>query len=93
MSAAQNTEKLSLALTKEELENAEVNVESLAGMLDNGETLPILSELDVAFEIDEVEILEEAWDDNDSDSDVMLTVGLRTWRMNNLLWCRQRVNS
>jgi hypothetical protein len=43
-------------------------------MLDNlynGETLSILSELDVAFEMDEVEILEEdPWDDNDSDSDV-----------------------
>jgi hypothetical protein len=30
-----------------------------------------LLELDVAFEMDEVEILEEdPWDDNDSDSDV-----------------------
>ena len=57
-----------------EPEGDEENVESLAGMLDNlynGETLSILSELDVAFEMDEVEILEEdPWDDNDSDSDV-----------------------
>ena len=35
----------------------------------NGETLPILSELDVKFEMDEVRIVEEEpWDDNDSDS-------------------------
>ena len=51
----------------------------------NGETLPILSELDVAFEMDEVEILEEeAWDDNDIVIVIqmlMLTVELQTWRM------------
>ena len=34
-----------------------------------GETLSISSELDVAFEIDLVEIPDEPWDDNDSDSD------------------------
>ena len=35
----------------------------------NDDTLPRLSELDVAFDMDEVEILEdEPWDDNDSDS-------------------------
>ena len=47
-------------------------MESFAGMLDdlyNDDTLPRLSELDVAFDMDEVEILEdEPWDDNDSDS-------------------------
>jgi hypothetical protein len=52
----------------------EESVESLAGMLDdfyNGETLPRLSEMDVDFEMDKVEIVEEEpWDDNDSDSDV-----------------------
>ena len=77
MSAAENTDKLSLTedsnFTESE-ENVEgMSVESLAGMLDdlyNGETLPRLSELDVAFEIDEVEMVEEEpWDDNDSDSD------------------------
>ena len=51
VSAAKNGDKLSL--TEDEPEGAEEeNVESLAGMLDNlynGETLPILSELDVAF--------------------------------------------
>ena len=51
----------------------------------NGETLPILSKLDVAFEMDEVEILEEeAWDDNDIVIVIqmlMLTVELQTWRM------------
>ena len=51
-----------------------MDIKCLAGMLDelysNGETLPRLSELDVAFEMDEVEIVEEKpWDDNDSDSD------------------------
>ena len=50
-----------------------MNVKGLAGMLDdlyNGETLSRLSELDVAFEIDEVEMVEEEpWDDNDSDLD------------------------
>ena len=37
----------------------EENVESLAGMLDdlyNGEILPILNELDVTFDMDEVEM-------------------------------------
>jgi hypothetical protein len=57
-----------------EPEGAEEDVESLAGMLDdfyNGETLSISSELDVTFEMDEVEIHdEEPWDDNDSDTDV-----------------------
>ena len=75
MSAAENTDKLSLTLDFiEPDENAKENVESLAGMLNlndlyNGETLPRLSELDVAFEMDEMEIVEEEpWDDNDSDS-------------------------
>ena len=39
--------------TEPEAEGAEENVESFAGMLDdfyNGETLSILSELDVAFD-------------------------------------------
>ena len=59
----------------------EVNVESLAGMLDdlyNGETLPRLDELDVAFDMDEVEMVEpeeEPWDDNDSDSDADIDSG------------------
>jgi hypothetical protein len=57
----------------------EKNVESLTGMLDdlyNGETLPRLSELDVAFEMDEVEIVEEEpWDDNDSDSEADVDSG------------------
>ena len=45
-------------------------VESLVGMLYNDETLPRLSELDVVFEMDEVEMVEEEpWDNNDSDSD------------------------
>ena len=36
----------------------------------NGETLPRLDELDVAFDMDEVEMVEEEpWDDNDSDLD------------------------
>lgn len=56
-----------------EPEDAEESVEGLAGMLDDfykGETLSISSELDVAFEMDLVEIPdEEPWDDNDSDSD------------------------
>jgi hypothetical protein len=73
VSAAENTDKLSLTPNFEPEENAEENVESLAGMLNdlyNGETLPRLSELDVAFEMDDMEIVEEEpWDDNDSDSD------------------------
>ena len=45
-------------------------VESLAGMLYNDETLPRLSEVDVAFEMDEVEMVEEEpWNENYSDSD------------------------
>ena len=56
VSAAENTDKLSLThYFIEPDENAEENVESLAGMLNdlyNGETLPRLSELDVAFEMD-----------------------------------------
>ena len=77
MSAAENTDKLSLTEDSNFIESEEIvegmNVESLAGMLDDlysGETLPRLSELDVAFEMDEVEMVEEEpWDDNDSDSD------------------------
>ena len=73
VSTAENTDKLSLTPDFiEPDENDEENVESLAGMLNdlyNGETLPRLSELDVAFEMDEMEIVEEEpWDDNDSDS-------------------------
>ena len=77
VSAAENTEKLSLTedpnfIDPEETAE-EMNIESFAGMLDglyNSETLPRLSELDVAFEMDEVEIVEEElWDDNDSDLD------------------------
>jgi hypothetical protein len=68
------TEDPNLEPSITEPEDDEENVESLAGMLDNlynGETLPLLSELDVTFNMDEVEILEEdPWDDNDSDSDV-----------------------
>ena len=71
MSSAENTDELSLTEAEETAE--EMSVESLAGMLDdlyNGETLPRLSELDVALEMDEVEIVEEEpWDDNESDSD------------------------
>ena len=75
MSAA--ADKLSLTEDSNFIESEEIvegmNVESLAGMLDDlysGETLPRLSELDVAFEMDEVEMVEEEpWDDNDSDSD------------------------
>ena len=73
MSAAENTDKLSLTVEDSDFIESEgnaeeMNVENLAGMLDdNGETLPRLSELDVAFEIDEVEMVEEEpWDDNDS---------------------------
>ena len=55
-------------------EASEENLENHAGLLDdfyNDETLPRLSKLDVAFEMDEVEIIEDKpWDDNDSDSDV-----------------------
>ena len=50
-----------------------MNVESLVGMLEdlyNGEKLPRLNELDVAFDMDEVEMVEEEpLDDNDSDLD------------------------
>ena len=83
-SAAENTNKLPLTEDTSfiEPEDAEENVESLAGMLDdlykqyNGETLPRLSELDVAFDMDEEEILdEEPWDDNDSDSDAEIDSG------------------
>ena len=77
MSAAENTDKLSLTEDSNFIESEEIvegmKVESLAGMLDDlysGETLPRLSELDVVFEMDEVEMVEEEpWDDNDSDSD------------------------
>ena len=77
MSAAENPDKLSLTEDSNFIESEEIvegmNVVSLAGMLDDlysGETLPRLSELDVAFEMDEVEMVEEEpWDDNDSDSD------------------------
>ena len=78
VSAAENTDKISLTIKDSNFIESEGNaegmiVESLAGMLDdiyNDETLPRLSELDVAFEMDEVEIVEEEpWDDNDSDSD------------------------
>jgi hypothetical protein len=76
----ENTDKLSLTedsnfIEPEGAASAEgMDIKCLAGMLDelysNGETLPRLSELDVAFEMDEVEIVEEEpWDDNDSDSD------------------------
>ena len=41
-------------------------------------TLPRSSELDVAFEVDEVEIVdEEPWDDNDSDTDADVDGALR----------------
>ena len=54
-------------------------MESLAGMLDdlyNVETLPRLDELDVAFDMDEVEMVEEKpWDDNDSDPDADIDSG------------------
>jgi hypothetical protein len=75
VSGDNNTANLSLTEDPyfNEPEGAEENVESFAGMLDDfysGETLSISSELDVAFEMDEVEIQEEEpWDDNDSDSD------------------------
>ena len=77
MSAAENTDKLSLTEDSNFIESEEIvegmKVESLAGMLDDlysGETLPRLSELEVVFEMDEVEMVEEEpWDDNDSDSD------------------------
>jgi hypothetical protein len=83
MSAAKNTENLSLTedpnLIDPKGTAEEGNIESLAGMLDelyNGETLPRLNELDVAFEMDEVEIVEEEpWDDNESDSDSDVDVG------------------
>ena len=79
----ENTDKLSLTEDPNFVESdgtaEEVNVESLAGMLDdlyNGETLPRLNELDVAFDMDEVEMVEEApWDDNDSDSDADIDNG------------------
>ena len=73
VSSAENTDELLLTEAEETAE--EMNIESLAGMLDdlyNGETLPVsrLSELDVALEMDEVEIVEEEpLDDNESDSD------------------------
>ena len=77
VSAAENTDKLSLTEDSNFIESEEIvegmKVESLAGMLDDlysGETLPRLSELDVVFEMDEVEMVEEEpWDNNDSDSD------------------------
>ena len=82
VSASENTDKLSLTEDPNFIEPrgiAEENVESLAGMLDNlynGETLTRLSELDVAFEMDEVEIVEEEpWDDNDSDSEAGVDSG------------------
>ena len=75
-SKLENTDKLLLTEDSDSIEpqeTSEENVESLEGMLDdlyNGETLPILSELDVKFDMDEVQIVEEEpWDDNDSDSD------------------------
>ena len=73
VSSSENTDELLLTEAEETAE--EMNIESLAGMLDdlyNGETLPVsrLSELDVALEMDEVEIVEEEpLDDNESDSD------------------------
>lgn len=75
-SAAEKTDTQTLTEDPQfmEFEASEENIENLAGLLDdfyNDETLPRLSKLDVAFEMDEVEIIEdEPWDDNDSDSDV-----------------------
>ena len=77
MSAPENTDKPTLTEDLNYIEPedsaSEENVESLSGMLDdfiNGETLTRLSKLDVAFEMDEVEIVEdEPWDDNNSNSD------------------------
>ena len=83
VSTAENTDKLTLTKDPNFEETDEgVNIESLAGMLDdlvNDETLPRLSELDVAFEMDEVEIEEEEpWDDNDKISSITLLMeGLR----------------
>src|ERR1700679_484698 len=84
VSAAKNTDKLSLTedsnIIEPEGTAEETNIESLAGMLDDlydGETLPRLSELDVAFEMDEVNIVEEEpWDDNDSNSDADIDGGV-----------------
>ena len=75
-STAENTDTQTLTEDPQFMEGeaSEENLKNLAGMLDdfyNDETLPRLSKLDVAFEMDEVEIIEdEPWDDNDSDSDV-----------------------
>ena len=71
----ENTDKLSLTddanFVKLDGTAEEMNVESLVGMLEDlYKTLPRLNELDVAFDMDEVEMVEEEhWDDNDSDLD------------------------